>query len=78
MLTVRLERMMALMMRLFNKDELTGNNFYQNLVVEIYPLMPYFYERSVQKQVALLKDYLPEMTDIVLESKMSITRFLFE
>lgn len=66
MLTVRLERMMVLMMRLFSREELLSNNFYQNLVVEIYPLLPYFFNRCVQGEVNLLLGELPKMGDVVL------------
>jgi hypothetical protein len=58
--------MMILMMRLFSKEELLGNNFYQNLVVEIFPLLPYFFNRSVQGQLSLLWGELPKMTEVVL------------
>jgi len=42
-LTVRLERILSLIMKLFSPEELKKGPYYQNILEQLYDLLPYYF-----------------------------------
>lgn len=77
-LTVRLERILCMMLKLFPQEELARGNYYREIVALLLRLLPAYFDCAVEAESRAILEELPKMEEVSTESEGSVMRFIME